>query len=253
MSDYIVGRNAVLEHLKAGKDVEKVYVQKGELKGSIHKITGIAHDRGIVVVECDKHKLDEMSGGLNHQGVAILAVDYQFSTIDEMLALAKEKGEDPFLILLDEISDPQNLGAIIRTAEAAGAHGVVIPKRRSATITAAVHRTSAGATSTMKVAKVTNMNTTIEALKKENIWVYGAAGEAKATYWQTNFKGGVALVIGNEGKGISKLTRERCDALVSIPMLGQVESLNASASAAILIYEVVRTRMQGKAEKAQEK
>lgn len=244
MSDYIVGRNAVLEHLKAGKDVEKIYVQKGELKGSIHKITGIAHEKGIVVVECDKKKLDEMSGGLPHQGVAILAVDYKFSSVEEMLAAAKAKGEKPFLVILDEISDPQNLGAIIRTAEAAGAHGVIIPKRRSATITSTVHKASAGATSTMKVAKVTNINTTIEELKKQNVWVYGAAGEAKATYMQTNFDGAVALVVGNEGKGISKLTRERCDALVSIPMFGQVDSLNASASAAILIYEVVRTRMK---------
>ncbi len=244
MSDYIVGRNAVLEYLHGDGEADKLYIQKGERKGSIHRIITMAKDKGIVIVEVDQNKLNQFAEGQSHQGVALLAQDFVYSTLDEILQVSKDKGTAPFIILLDEITDPHNLGAIVRTAECAGADGILIPKRRSATVTSTVHKTSAGATTHMKIAKITNVNQTIDQLKKENIWVYGAAGEAKQSIWQTNFDGGVCLVIGNEGEGLGKLTKERCDVLVSIPMYGEMNSLNASASASILMYEVVRGRQQ---------
>lgn len=248
MSDYIVGRNSVIEYLKGDGEADKLYIQKGDRKGSIHKIISMAKEKGIIVVEVDQAKLNQYAEGENHQGVALLAQDYQYSSLEEILASAKDKGHPPFIILLDEITDPHNVGAIIRTAECVGADGVLIPKRRSATITSAVHKTSSGATSYVKVARIGNVNQTIELLKKENIWVYGAAGEASQSLWETDFSGAVCLVIGNEGEGLSRLTRESCDVLVSIPMFGHVQSLNASTSASVLMYEVVRGRMQAKAD-----
>lgn len=242
MSDYIVGRNAVMEQLKKGENCEKLFIQKGELKGSIHKIIGMAKAKHVIIQEVDHHKLDEMAEGENHQGVALLSTPYKYYSLEEILEEAKKRGEDPFLVALDEITDPHNVGAIIRSAEAAGAHGIILPKRRSASITAAVHNTSAGATTYMKICRVTNLTQTLEKLKKENIWIYGADGEADLDYRKCDFSGGVCLVIGNEGKGISRLVKKTCDVLVSIPMLGHIESLNASASATVLLYEVMRNR-----------
>ncbi len=237
--DYIGGRNPVLEHLKTG-GVEKLYIRRGDNKGSIRAIIAMARDQGLVVTEVGDDRLREMAGDGNHQGVVAQAKSFEYSDLNQVLEDAKAKGETIRLVILDEIEDPHNLGAIIRTAEAAGFTGVIIPERRSASVTAAVHKASAGATAFMKVIKVVNINQTIQRLKEENIWVYGAAGEAKTLYTQANLTGHVCLVIGNEGKGISRLVRENCDELLSLPMVGRVESLNASNAAAIMIYEVLR-------------
>lgn len=245
MSDYIVGRNSVLEALNNDTQIDKLFIQKGELKGSIKKIIGKAKDKKIVITEVNRNRLDELSEGLPHQGVAALVGNFNYSSIEDILNTAKSREEDPFVIILDELEDPHNLGAIIRTAEVAGAHGIIIPKRRSASITAVVHKASAGATNYMKVAMVTNINQTIEKLKKENIFVYGACGEATEFYNKTNLTGPIALVIGNEGKGISQSVKKNCDALIKIPMFGKINSLNASNAAAVLIYEVVRQRNDG--------
>lgn len=243
MSDYICGRRPVMEYLKAGKEPDKVYIQRGERKGSIHEILHLAKESGAVIVELDKEKLDRMSEGRNHQGVVILATDFAYADLDAVLAETQAAGRAPFLIILEEISDPHNLGAIIRTAECCGVDAVIIPKRRSAMVNETVQRTSSGATAYQKICRVTNINQTIDQLKKANIWVYGAAGEARQSFWATDFSGPCCLVIGNEGAGLSRLTREKCDVLVSIPMLGKIDSLNASASAAVLMYEVLRGRM----------
>lgn len=242
MSDYLYGRNAVLEHLKQGKEAEKLFVQKDGVRGVVHRIVGMAHEAGIPVIETDAKKLERMSEGANHQGVVLLATDFAYATIEDMLKAAREAGHDPLLVLLDGLTDPHNVGAIIRTAECVGADGILLPKRRSATVTSTVHKVSSGATSYMKIARVNNVNQTIERLKKENLWIYGAAGEAKQSLWKTDFSGGVCLVIGNEGEGLSELTRKRCDALVSIPMVGHLDSLNASVAASVMLYEVFRAR-----------
>ena len=242
MSDIIIGRNAVIEFLQNKDGAEKLFVQKGELKGSIHKVIAIAKEKRIIVVDADKKKLDEMSDNGNHQGVILQVTDYKYSELEDILAYAEKSERDGLIIVLDEITDTHNLGAIIRTAEAAGAHGVIIPKRRAAQVNATVHKTSAGATSHMRVCKVTNIVQTIERLKEAGYWVYGAAGEASTQYTQNDYRGKVALVIGNEGKGISQSVKKHCDVLSNIPMYGKTESLNASTSAAILIYEVVRSR-----------
>lgn len=242
MSDFIIGRNAVMEYLKNKEGAVKLFVQKGDLQGSIHKIIGMAKDQKIIVVEKDKKSLDELSENQNHQGVLLVTEDYKYATLNEILASAEESERDPLIIVLDEITDPHNLGAIIRTAEAAGANGVVIPNRRSAYVNHTVHKTSAGATTFMKVCKVTNIVQTIERLKKEGYWVYGADGRAETDYTQNDYTGKVALVIGNEGKGISQSVKKHCDNLSYIPMYGKTESLNASTSAAIYIYEVLRSR-----------
>lgn len=240
MKQYVCGRNAVLELLKSGAEVDKLYIQKGELKGSIKAIIAKASDQRIITSEVDKRKLDELSEGLPHQGVVAYVSDYKYYEVDEIIEYARSKNEPIRLIILDEIEDPHNTGAIIRTAETAGFHGVIIPKRRSSGITPTVHKASAGATTYMKVAKVTNIAETINRLKEENIWVYGADGEADTLYTQADLKGNVCLVIGNEGKGITRLVKERCDQLIKLPMFGRIESLNASNAAAVLIYEVIR-------------
>jgi len=242
MSDYVIGRNAVIEYLKNKDGAEKLFIQKGELKGSIHKVIGIAKDLKLIIVEADRRKLDEMAENGNHQGVVLLTSDYKYASLNEILDSAESSERDPLVIVLDEITDPHNLGAIIRTAEACGAHGVVIPKRRSATVNHTVHKTSAGATTFMKVCKVTNIVQTIERLKEEGYWVFGADGQASTEYTQNDYTGKVCLVIGNEGKGISQSVKKHCDNLSYIPMYGKTESLNASTSAAIYMYEVLRNR-----------
>ncbi len=239
---YISGRNPILEILKTDKEIEKIYVLKGELKGSINKIMGIAGDKKIPIQHVDKNKLDLLSDGNIHQGVVASVTSYEYVEIDAILEKAKEKNEDPFILILDEIEDPHNLGAIIRTAECAGVHGVIIPKRRSASINQTVYKSSAGAVEHMLVSKVTNISDTIAKLKDKGLWIYGADMAGENYYYQTKLDGAIGLVIGSEGKGISRLVKENCDVLVKIPMLGKISSLNASNAASILIYEVLKQR-----------
>ena len=235
------GRNAVLEVLKSGRDIEKIIVQKGNVEGTIRRIAGMAKERGIVVQEAARQKLDEMSQTKNHQGVIAVVSEHEYAEVDDILRSAAEKGEKPFIIILDNITDPHNLGAVIRTAECAGAHGVIIPKRRSVGLTAVVGKTSAGALEYMPVARVTNIARTIEELKKHGVWVACADMDGE-DYYDASLDGAIALVIGSEGEGVSRLVKEKCDFTVSIPMYGKISSLNASVAGALLMYEVVRQR-----------
>lgn len=237
---YVVGRNPVLELLKTDKEIDKIYILKGDLQGSIKKIIGAARDKNIIVQEVDKFKLDSMADGNAHQGVAALVTGFEYSTIEDILNKARGLNQKPFVIILDGIEDTHNLGAIIRTAECAGVHGVIIPKRRSARVNQTVYKASAGAVEHMLVADVSNISNAIEELKKNGLWIYGADMDGESFYFDTKLDGAIALVIGNEGKGISRLVKEKCDVIVKIPMVGNISSLNASTSAAILIYEVVR-------------
>ena len=242
----IEGRNAVIEALRTETAIDKIYIAKGESDKTLGHIASKARDRGIVVVEADRRKLDHMSRTHAHQGVIALAAVREYVSVQSILEAAAEKGEAPLLVVCDEISDPHNLGAILRTAECAGAHGVIIPKRRSAGLTAVVAKTSAGAVSYMPVARVPNMAALLKDLKKQGVWVFGTAAEGTTTLYDADLKGPAAIVIGSEGDGMSRLVTENCDFLVSIPMKGQISSLNASAAAAILLYEAVRQRRNGK-------
>lgn len=238
----VIGRNAVIELLKSDREIENVLVAKGEREGSINRILAMCKEKKIVVKNVDRKKLDMMSAGANHQGVAANVPAHEYSSVEEILSFAQEKGEAPFIIICDEIEDSHNLGAIIRTAEACGAHGVIIPKRRSVGLNFVVSKTSCGALEYMRVARVGNLVNTIEELKAKNIWVYAADMDGQR-WGKTDFSGGVALVVGNEGKGVGRLIKEKCDVTVSLPMLGQVNSLNASVAAGILMYEVTRSRL----------
>lgn len=240
--DIIEGRNAVIEALRAGRVIDKIFIQKGETDKTLGHIASKARDAGVVVVDADKRKLDGMSQTHAHQGVIALAAVREYCTVSDILAIAAERNEPPFVVVCDEISDPHNLGAVIRTAEAAGVHGIVIPKRRSAGLTSIVDKTSAGAAEHMAVARVSNLTAAIKELQDAGVWVYGSAAEGSSALWKTDLKGPICIVIGSEGDGISRLIRENCDFLVSIPMQGKVSSLNASAAAAVLIYEVLRQR-----------
>lgn len=235
------GRNAVLEVLKSGRDIEKIIVQKGNVEGTIRRIVGIAKEKGVVVQEVVKQKLDEMSQTKNHQGVIAIVSEHEYADVEDIINSAESKGEKPFIIILDNITDPHNLGAIIRTAECAGAHGVIIPKRRSVGLTAVVGKTSAGAIEYMPVARVTNIARTIDDLKYRGIWV-ACADMGGDDYFDASLDGALALVIGSEGEGVSRLVKEKCDFTVSIPMYGKISSLNASVAAALLMYEAVRQR-----------
>lgn len=239
----IEGRNAVIEALRAGTQIDKIFIMKGEVDTALGHIASTARSQGIVVADADKRKLDGMSRTHAHQGVIALAAMREYVSVQSLLDAAAEKGETPLLVVCDEISDPHNLGAILRTAECAGAHGVIIPKRRSAGLTAIVGKTSAGAVSYMPVARVANLPATLEELKKKGVWVYGTAAEGTTSLYDADLKGPAAIVIGSEGSGMGRLVREKCDFLVSIPMKGHISSLNASAAAAILLYEAVRRRM----------
>ena len=239
----IAGRNPVMEALNGDRTVEKVFIAKGS-EGSINKIVAIAKEQGTIVDFVPKEKIDSMAPGVKHQGVVAKVSEYQYQTMDDVMEKARLSGEDPFLILLDEITDPHNLGAIIRTAECAGAHGVIIPKRRSCTLTQTVALSAAGAIEKMPIVQVTNLSRTIEDLKKQGIWVAAADMDGES-YFNANLSGPIAIVIGNEGKGISRLVKERCDFVVSIPMKGTINSLNASNAAAILMYGVRRGRTRG--------
>ena len=239
---YLEGRNAVLEALKAGRAIDKVYIAKGETDAALQRIAAMAKNAGAVVVETDRRKLDTMSATGAHQGVIAAATIKEYVSVEDILHIAQERGEAPFIIVCDEISDPHNLGAIIRTAESAGAHGVIIPKRRSAGLTAVIGKTSAGAVEYMAVARVPNITAALSELKEAGVWVYGTAADGENDLWGTDFTGPCAIVIGSEGEGMSRLVSENCDFHVSIPMRGHVSSLNASASAAVVIYEVLRQR-----------
>ncbi len=241
-ASYIEGRNPVIEALKSGREIEKIIIANGTKEGSINKIVAMARDKNIIIQNVDRSKLDSMSDTKAHQGVIAIAAMYTYKTVEDILQLAKDRNEAPFIIILDEIEDPHNLGAIIRTAECAGAHGVIIPKRRSVGLTAVVAKTSAGAVEYLPVAKVTNISATIEQLKKENIWIYGADMDGENYYYENDLRGAIALVIGNEGKGMSRIVKEKCDFLVKIPMKGKVSSLNASVATSILTYDVLRQR-----------
>ena len=238
----IEGRNAVIEALRAGETIDKIYLQKGETDKTLGHIASKARAAGVVVVEADRRKLDAMSRTHAHQGVIALAAVREYVSVESILQAAQNKGEAPLLVVCDEISDPHNLGAIIRTAECARAHGVIIPKRRSAGLTAVVAKTSAGAVSHLPVARVANLPSLLKQLKKEGLWIFGAAADGPVSLYEADLKGPAAIVIGSEGSGMSRLVAETCDVLVRIPMKGKLNSLNASAAAAILLYEAVRQR-----------
>lgn len=242
--DQIEGRNSVLELLESGKDVNKIFVTRGEKHGSINKILGIAKERKIIVVEKDKKQMDEMAQEENYQGVIAIVPPFEYVEISDILEVAKERNEDPFVIVLDGIEDPHNLGSIIRTAETAGVHGVIIPKRRAVSVNSTVNKASAGAVEHMKIARVTNISDAIEELKQAGLWVCGTAVDTNKYYYNQDLTGPLAIVIGNEGKGIGEKVKKNCDFLVKIPMKGKVQSLNASVSTGIVVYEAVKQRIR---------
>ncbi len=241
-NEIIEGRNAVVEALRVGRSIDKIFIAKGETDKTLGHIASKARDAGIVVVDADRRKLDAMSVTKAHQGVVALVGVSDYCEVSDILDYARERNEAPFVIVCDEISDPRNLGAIIRSAECAGAHGVIIPKRRSAGMTAIVGKASAGAAEHMRIARVSNIPSALKELKENGLWVYGAAAGGESELWSTDFCGAVALVIGSEGDGLGRLVRESCDFIVSIPMVGRINSLNASAAASVIMYEVLRQR-----------
>ena len=239
----IEGRNAVIEALRAGTAIDKIYLAKGDTDSALGHIANTARANGVVVVNADRRKLDEMSRTHAHQGVIAVAAVREYASIEVIFQRAEERGEAPLIVICDELSDPHNLGAVIRTAECAGAHGVVIPKRRSAGLTAIVAKTSAGAVSHIPVARVPNLTALMKELQKRGVWIFGAEMNGNTSLYEADLKGPAAIVIGSEGSGMSRLVAETCDFTVSIPMKGKINSLNASAAAAILLYEAVRQRL----------
>lgn len=237
----IIGRNAVKELLADGRDVEKIYIQKGELEGSINLLLGIASEKKIPIIELDRTKLDKMCGGARHQGIIAIASEQNYSSVEEILEYADSIGEKPFVIILDGVVDPHNLGAIIRSAECMGAHGIIIPKRRAVGLTATVAKASAGAMMHMRVAKVTNLSQTIDELKEKGLWFYAADMDGDSVY-KADLTGAVGIVLGSEGEGISRLVKEKCDFVISIPMYGKVNSMNVSCAAAVILSEVARQK-----------
>lgn len=237
----VFGRNAVKELMASGRDIEKIYIQSGNLEGSVNLLIGQASERKIPIVELDKTKLDNLVFGERHQGIVAIASERNYSTVEEILDYAESKGEKPFVIILDGVEDPHNLGAIIRSAECSGAHGVIIPKRRAVGLTSTAAKASAGAIEHMKVAKVVNLSTTIDYLKERGLWLY-AADMGGDSYYSTDLRGSVGIVLGSEGTGISRLVKEKCDFTVSIPLYGNVNSMNVSCAAAVILAEVARQR-----------
>ena len=242
LENMLEGRNAVTEALSAGRTIDKLFVADGDTDRALARICAMAKQAGAVVVPTDRRKLDYMSATGAHQGVIAMVAAHDYASIDDILKKAQDAGEPPLIVICDELSDPHNLGAIIRTAECAGAHGIIIPKRRSVGLTAVVGKASAGALEYMPVARVSNITAAIDTLKKAGVWVYGTAAEGDTTLYKADLKSAAAIVIGNEGEGMSRLVSERCDFKVSIPMKGSISSLNASAAAAIMLYEAVRQR-----------
>lgn len=241
MNDKIIGRNPVSEAIKSGREIDKLMVKKGEIEGSLRTIVKKARDAGIPVIETERQKLDQMAEGGNHQGVVAYAAAHSYASLDDIFENAREKNHPPFIVILDKITDPHNLGSIIRTANCAGVHGIIIPKRGGVGLSEVVAKTSAGAIEYVPVCKVTNIAQTIDVLKERGVWVAGAEAGGGSMY-KTDLTGAIALVIGSEGEGISRLVKEKCDFLVEIPMFGDVNSLNASVAGAILMYEIVRQK-----------
>ena len=239
--DLVIGRNAVSEAIKSGRAIDTLLVSKGERNGSIGQIIAKCRDMGVVIKEVDRRKLDMICGGAAHQGVAAYAASHEYASIDDIFALAEERSEKPFIVICDELEDPHNLGAILRTAEATGAHGVIIPKRRNASLSYVVGKASAGAVEYVPVARVANIAQTIDELKERGIWFYAADMDGE-DWCSVDYDGGVGLIIGSEGKGVSRLVKEKCDFTVSMPMKGRINSLNASVAAGVLMYEVARQR-----------
>ncbi len=237
------GRNAVTEALKAGRTIDKVFIADGDTDKGLQRLAAQAKEAGAVVIPVDRRKLDQMSFTHAHQGIIAQAAAHAYASVEDILQVAADRNQQPLIVICDELSDPHNLGAILRSAECAGAHGVIIPKRRSVGLTATVAKASAGALEYMKVARVTNLANTIRALKEQGVWVFGTAAEGSVPMYQADLAGSTALVIGNEGQGVSRLIRELCDGMVSIPITGRISSLNASAAASILLYEAVRQRL----------
>ena len=240
--DLIEGRNALSEALKSGRTIDKLYVAEGSGDRSLARLAAQAKEAGAVVVPTDRRKLDQMSPTGAHQGVIAAVAAHEYATVDEILELAAQRGEPPLIVICDELSDPHNLGAILRSAECAGAHGVIIPKRRSVGLTAVVAKSSAGAVEYLPVARVANIPNAIRELKERGVWIYGTAADGASELYRTDLTGPAAIVIGNEGEGMGRLVRESCDVLVSIPMKGRISSLNASAAATVLLYEALRQR-----------
>lgn len=240
--DQVEGRNAVLELLESGKDINKIFVAKGEKHGSINKIIAIAKEKRIIVVEKDRKQLEQMAGTDNFQGVIAIVPPFEYSEIEDILQEAEEKQEDAFILVLDGIEDPHNLGSIIRTAETAGVHGIIIPKRRAVAVNSTVNKVSCGAAQYMKIARVTNISDAIEELKQAGLWICGTDVATDKYYYNQDLTGPLAIVIGNEGKGMSDKVKKNCDFLVKIPMKGKIESLNAAVSTGIVVYEAVKQR-----------
>lgn len=245
-SDIIAGRNAVIEALKIDKQIDFIYILQSCVGGSINKIIALAKEKNIVIKKVIAQKLDSMSGGVNHQGVVAVCSVADYVSLQDILNISKEKKENPFIIICDEIQDPHNLGAILRTAEASGVHGIIIPKRRSATLTQVVYKTSAGAASVVPVCRVSNLKQAIKILKDNGVWIYCADMQGQ-NWCEVDYLGGVALIVGSEGKGVSRLLKEESDFVVSLPMNGQINSLNASVASGILMYEITRQRLALKA------
>lgn len=241
--DIIEGRNAVIEAIKSDRTIEQIMIAKGDMEGSIIKLIKMAKEKKIVIKEVDRRKLDSMSETGAHQGVIAIITPFKYCEVQDILDAAAERCEKPFIIVLDELEDPHNLGSIVRTAELSGVHGIIIPKRRNVGITPTVYKSAAGAIEHMKIAKVTNINQAIDELKDNGVWVYGTDIRAEEYSYQTDFSGACALVIGNEGTGMSKLTKDKCDKLIKIPMVGTINSLNASVAAGIMMYEVMKGRL----------
>lgn len=240
----IEGRNAVIELLKSDKTVNKLMVQKGERQGSINEIIKLAKNKRIIVTEVEKGKLDQLSETKHHQGVIAFVSPIEYKELDDIFELAKERNEAPFILIADEIEDPHNLGALIRSAECAGCHGVIIPKRRAVAVTEVVAKTSVGATEYVPIVRVNNINETIRELKERGVWIVGTDGSAKVTYYDQDMTGSIAIIIGSEGRGMNKLTMENCDFLVKIPMMGKITSLNASVSGGIVLFEALKQRLK---------
>lgn len=240
------GRNAVTEALKAGRTIDKVWIASGDTDSTLRHLASMAKKAGAVVTYCDRRKLDSMSATGAHQGVIAMAAARDYSTVEEILRRAREKGEPPLIVLCDEITDPHNLGAILRTAECAGAHGVIIPKHRNVGLTSVVAKASAGALEYVPIARVSNLTAVIKTLKDSGVWIYGTAAGGASSLYETDLTGPAAIVIGSEGAGMSRLVAESCDFMVSIPMRGHINSLNASNAAAVLLYEALRQRTQSK-------
>ena len=244
MEDTVIGRNPVLEAIKSGRPIDKILIKKGKYEGSMVPLIKKAKEMGIIIQETDRAKLDALAEGENHQGVIAYVSAHSYVSVDNILKTAEDKGEAPFVIICDKITDPHNLGAIIRTANCVGAHGVIIPKRSSAGINSTVAKTSAGAVEYTGVAKVTNIADTIDKLKKKGLWIAAADMDGESMY-KTDLKGALGIVVGSEGSGVSRLVKEKCDFIISIPMYGEINSLNASVAAGVVMYEAVRQRNNG--------